>query len=56
MLTFIAVTSPVESGLVKVGPLPPVETVSTRVRPPSEPTTKDWRFPTGSISFTALYG
>jgi hypothetical protein len=53
-LTFIADTSPVESGLVNVGPLPPDDTVSTSVSPPSGATKKDWRLPTGEISFTAL--
>ena len=41
VLTFMPVTSPVLKGFVKVGPFPPVETVSTNVSPPSEPTTKD---------------
>jgi len=50
----MAVTSPVDKGFVKVGPLPPLETVSTKVNPPSGPTEKDCRFPTGEISFTAL--
>lgn len=51
--TFIPVTSPVESGLVKVGPLPPLETVSTKVNPPLLSTMKDCRFPVG-FSLTAL--
>ena len=40
-LTFIAVTSPVESGEVNVGPSPRDDTVSTSVRAPPESTTKD---------------
>lgn len=39
---------------MKVGPLPPVVTVSCKVSSPSEATEKDWRFPMGEISFTAL--
>lgn len=39
--TFIAVTSSVARGFVKVGPFPPVETESTRLSPPSESTTND---------------
>lgn len=54
-LTFIPVTSPVDKGFVKVGPLPPVVTLSIFVRPPSESTMKDWSWPTGWISFTALW-
>ncbi len=53
-LTFMPDTSPVESGLVNVGPFPPVVTVSTKVRIPSA-TENDWRLPTGDISLTALY-
>ena len=54
VLTFIAETSPVDNGLVNVGPFPPVATVSTRVRLPSPLTENDWRFPIGPISFVAL--
>jgi hypothetical protein len=52
-LTFIAVTSPVESGLVKGGPSPPDETVSTKVNTPLLSTVKDCRSPVG-FSLTAL--
>lgn len=39
---------------MKVGPFPPVLTVSTRVRSPFASTRNDWRSPTGPISLTAL--
>lgn len=65
--TFIADTSPVLNGFVNVGPLPPVDTVSTSVSctpPPNSlpfpveapvgDTRKLCKAPTGWISFTAL--
>ena len=48
------VTSPEDNGLVNVGPLPPVLTVSTRVRTPLSPMENDCKLPIGPISFTAL--
>lgn len=39
---------------MKVGPSPPVVTVSTSVRLPSWSTINDCRLPTGEISLTAL--